>query len=559
MAVKTVVSVDLVCYSPRSALLDDIAGPAAVASFEERIQGIIDSGLASARADRSQVLVKTTGDGAILAFDHPSDLHHFAAGVYAAMGQHNAGVSQATSQLWFRIGASTREVHGKPGAGDIAGAVVSFAVRLENAAQPGQLVIDLTTFDGLKADQKLTYGPEETVVGKHNERFRARRTTFIPQPPSPPPPPPLPAWRFALVLLIVVGLTGLGTGLLALLLSFISRFNEVPFMGRWVISLVPLGVGLFAVNTWRARQVFNLGRARQEEGISELTRRLLRRLYQPELMTARSVRGLALGIEQQLSCPLLTDKLIIEAIRAAALDLEGRLSGRALVEALGILNKLLLEIDADARPLLSLASIDRLNAFMPSQLYLMAPLLAGVLALGFGRPLFGLRFPPLLAYPLCVLLLLAQAGLLISNIRLAAAWRSGRTGGDASAQASVWLDVFRVMMTSRNRALDWFMDCIWGPIWEMVLTVTTSPGRFIVMHEFRYKVARGLWRRLRNVQDQLDEIPPLRGPELDLRVAEFRALCRELWVVTGEKRFREIEARGHFMSEDLDNRVIHYL
>jgi hypothetical protein len=362
----------------------------------------------------------------------------------------------------------------------------------------------------------------------------------------------------ALLLIMAAATAGLGPVVLGAVLGLFPAWAEVPLLGRCAVASVPIGAVLLVLNARRARQVKELGRARQEEGIHELARLIIGRLEHPELMTARSVRGLAVGVEQKLGCPLLSDKILTEAIRAAALRLEDRLPGRARVEALKPLNTLLLEIDADAMPLLSLAHIDRLNGYLPSQRYLMVPLFCGLVAIGLGPWLFGLRVPAFV-YPLYALLLLAQLGLWLSNVRLAAFWRREPAEAGPPPRAVAWLDVFRLMMTSRNRALDWFMDCLWGPIWEGGILWTTPPGRFEVMHEFRYEVAQSLWRRLQDLQDELDELRPDRGSDHDQHAAAFAALCRELWVVTGETRFREIEARGHITSQDFDNRVIRYL
>ena len=52
------------------------------------------------------------------------------------------------------------------------------------------------------------------------------------------------------------------------------------------------------------------------------------------LLTAQSVRGLAYGIELEYDCPFITDTMIAEAIRCAALQLEDRYTGQKLADRL---------------------------------------------------------------------------------------------------------------------------------------------------------------------------------------------------------------------------------
>jgi hypothetical protein len=364
--------------------------------------------------------------------------------------------------------------------------------------------------------------------------------------------------RGAALVVVLVITVAVGPVVLATVLGLFSTWSDAPLLVRYAVAAVPIGGLVWVINTWRAREVKQLGRARQQDGINELAQRLLGRLHQPELMTARSARGLALGVEQKVGCPLMTDKVIIEAIRTAALELESRLSGQPLVVGLEALNRLLKEFDADALPLLSLASVDRLNAFLPSQLYLMALLFGTLVLVAFGPSLFELRIPTFV-YPVCALLLLVQVVLLLSNVRLESFWRRDANAPSPSARTLMGLDFFRVMMTARNRVLSWVMDCLWGPVWEQAKIMTTRPDRFAIMHEFRFEVAQRLWRRLRDLQDEMDEIGPAGDAKSERRAEEFASLCRQLWVVTGEQRFREIEARGQLTSEDLDNRVICYL
>jgi hypothetical protein len=58
--------------------------------------------------------------------------------------------------------------------------VIVKAVRLEGAAQPGELVVDAATFNSLPPEYQIAYGSEESVPGKRDEIFAARRYKVIP-------------------------------------------------------------------------------------------------------------------------------------------------------------------------------------------------------------------------------------------------------------------------------------------------------------------------------------------------------------------------------------------
>ena len=182
MSTKTVVELDLVGYSDVCRMLEQNLDTEVVARFNEQIQKFVDAGLTAVEAERERVVMATTGDGAILAFDSSADAHSFATAVLRAAQAHNAERSVASSQRWFRIGAATGELYQPPrrgGGQEMAGTVIANAVRLEAAARPGQLVADAATFASLPAELQVLYGPEEMVRGKRDEQFAARRCTII--------------------------------------------------------------------------------------------------------------------------------------------------------------------------------------------------------------------------------------------------------------------------------------------------------------------------------------------------------------------------------------------
>ena len=70
---KTVVELDLVGYSDAFRALEENVGVEVVARFNDQIQGFVDAGLSAVGTQRARVVLATTGDGAILAFDRPGD------------------------------------------------------------------------------------------------------------------------------------------------------------------------------------------------------------------------------------------------------------------------------------------------------------------------------------------------------------------------------------------------------------------------------------------------------------------------------------------------------
>ena len=77
--------------------------------------------------------MQTTGDGAILVFDRPSQAHGFAAAVQQATRTHNATKPAGIGKRVFRIGVATGELvmeRKATGGFDVAGMTIARAVRL---------------------------------------------------------------------------------------------------------------------------------------------------------------------------------------------------------------------------------------------------------------------------------------------------------------------------------------------------------------------------------------------------------------------------------------------
>lgn len=184
---KTILELDLVNYSEKASILEAHFDSRSVAQLNEQIQGFINHGLWALKLKREEVVIKTTGDGAILAFDQPDHAHSFARHVHAVTQEHNADKTIPSAMRVFRMGAATGDITIQPqpnGSLDIAGTTIARAVRLETAAQPGDLLIDPDTYDLLPKSIQISYRDEETVRGKGAEKFQARGCTMNPNAPK---------------------------------------------------------------------------------------------------------------------------------------------------------------------------------------------------------------------------------------------------------------------------------------------------------------------------------------------------------------------------------------
>ena len=184
---KTVLELDLVAYSDIARVLEESTGPETVASLNDQIRGFIDKGLATVGLTRETTVMLSTGDGAIVLFDNANEAHNFAGGVHDATRVRNEALRLPSSKRWFRSGAATGNIavrRRENGGWDIAGVTIADAVRLETAALPGELLIDVATYETLDRSLRARYSDEEQIAGKRDERINGRRCTFITVPQS---------------------------------------------------------------------------------------------------------------------------------------------------------------------------------------------------------------------------------------------------------------------------------------------------------------------------------------------------------------------------------------
>jgi adenylate cyclase len=184
---KTILEMDLVAYSDVARLLEENLNVEAVKVFQDQIQQFVDYGLSAIGLHRDDVVMSTAGDNAILMFDDATTMHEFAQAVQTQTLAHNSARSVESAKRWFRMGAATGIVLVMPAERRIVGSTISRAVRLEAAAEIGQLLVDLPTFDALQGDLRGAYGDAYIVRGKRSERFEVRRCTLIDVPKSSKP------------------------------------------------------------------------------------------------------------------------------------------------------------------------------------------------------------------------------------------------------------------------------------------------------------------------------------------------------------------------------------
>ncbi|MCU0753804.1 MAG: hypothetical protein MUE46_01610 [Xanthomonadales bacterium] len=173
---KTVLELDLVGYSDKARELEEHLGVDLVMRFNDQIKGFISQGLAATGLNEADTIVQSTGDGAIVILDTAEQAHRFAEAVNKATLEYNQRKTLESARRWFRIAAAAGEIQirGK----DLAGTTIANAVRLESAGEAGHFLIDLPTWNALPAALQALYLPVESIRGKREELFPARRCVF---------------------------------------------------------------------------------------------------------------------------------------------------------------------------------------------------------------------------------------------------------------------------------------------------------------------------------------------------------------------------------------------
>ena len=172
----------MVAFSTVARMLEENASAAAVYELSRQIQGFFNRALAQLPDTSAYSVVSKPGDGIILLFDTPDDAHCFGWNVHQIAAEHNCERNVDNAKRWFRIGIATGDVvitDTQDSPAEYAGIAIANAVRLESSAKAGEIIVDVATFAALSSEYQSTYGPEEVVSGKRDERFKARRSCVI--------------------------------------------------------------------------------------------------------------------------------------------------------------------------------------------------------------------------------------------------------------------------------------------------------------------------------------------------------------------------------------------
>ncbi len=173
---KTIVRIDLFRYNDTVTILEENLGAQSITELNKSIQSFINKGIDATSRKREDVVKSTNGDGAVLLFNLPEEAHMFSGAVHENSVTHNSYVSSESAKRRFRIGVATGLLDEDVTNGSIAGGVISRALRLEEKANPGEVLIDSETYNLLPNEFKINYSLQEEVKGKReNEVYRAHR------------------------------------------------------------------------------------------------------------------------------------------------------------------------------------------------------------------------------------------------------------------------------------------------------------------------------------------------------------------------------------------------
>jgi class 3 adenylate cyclase len=176
---KTVLEVDLVRYTQTAVNVQENIGLPGLKMFEDQVRGIINSGLNRVGLNRDEVVLGEAGDNAIMILDNVEVAHLLAQTIYQATVEYNQAKSIESAKRYFRMGAATGELLIDKAERRIIGTVIARAVRLEAAAERGQLVIDSQTFQQLSPETQKQYSGAQIIKSKNGERYKAHRCTFM--------------------------------------------------------------------------------------------------------------------------------------------------------------------------------------------------------------------------------------------------------------------------------------------------------------------------------------------------------------------------------------------
>ncbi|MBD2593390.1 pentapeptide repeat-containing protein [Nostoc spongiaeforme FACHB-130] len=150
-----------------------------VPELNEHIQNFINYGLNAIGKNRKYIQA-TNGDNAVIILDNADEAYKFAEAVHKATKLHNATCTEPSAKRLFRIGAATGELVENNNDKTLTGQAIVTAYRLEARAEAGKdFVVDVETHKLFSPEIQEKFGYKETVDGKNDEKFPARRCQII--------------------------------------------------------------------------------------------------------------------------------------------------------------------------------------------------------------------------------------------------------------------------------------------------------------------------------------------------------------------------------------------
>jgi class 3 adenylate cyclase len=154
-------------------LFADLVGSTRLADSQdaERTRALLNrfyDAMATEIADAGGTIEKFIGDAVVAAFGAPAaQEHHAARALYAALSMRRRLEALFGGSLGLRIGVNTGDVvvgEAREGSSFVTGDAVNVAARLEQRAEPGQILVGERTVAAARS--AFEFGPEETIEAK---------------------------------------------------------------------------------------------------------------------------------------------------------------------------------------------------------------------------------------------------------------------------------------------------------------------------------------------------------------------------------------------------------
>jgi hypothetical protein len=186
--IKSVVAVDMARYSDVIKDIEDRfpgKGPHKIAELNEQIQRWMGDAASEVGIAPERLPKQPTGDGALVVVDSPDEASRLVEQLHLISQSYNRDKHRHLERRHFRAGIATGPLFLDQSRNTIemAGLIISNAVRLEGAAKTGCVLIDIPTYELLSMQERKHYGAEQVVRGKRAERLRSRERRIVPPAP----------------------------------------------------------------------------------------------------------------------------------------------------------------------------------------------------------------------------------------------------------------------------------------------------------------------------------------------------------------------------------------